>query len=236
MIIAVSNLSGGPGKTVSSLYLSMIAGGLLVDADPQGSATDYFDIDDETAAKHSLFSVCRRRKIDMLKISNNLSMITGDTSLLEFDGYFGDKKDKYEIISKMLKKLDYHTVIIDCPSYGGLITQNALVAADVVLIPVDATIKSVENAYNVIYNVNQIDEHYKRETKVYILPTKINRGFWSYTMSYYNKQIAPLPAPKLPIIPASTEVLRQHNEKSLEPSGRVFAAYTKVYEVLINGN
>lgn len=234
--ITVSNLAGGSAKTLSSLFISTISAAtgrktVLIDADPQCSSTDYYNVTDDHAKKQNLLVACQKPKSkNLLPVGDNLDLLPAHIDLATFDGVYATDKGRFTILSKLIEKMEHDIAIIDCPSYGGLITQNALIAADIVVIPVDASVKAVENAHNVINNIIQINEQFGKVIKTFVLPTKIGALPFSYTRKYFHDEIRALPCSILSPIPASNDILKQHNEKRLQMSGKVYNLYKTAFE------
>lgn len=240
--ITVSNLAGGPGKSVSSVYFAFASAEIglktcLIDADPQGSQNDLFKASGKTSdeiaeTKNLLLAITKPKSKNIVGISDNFDLMPGHVSMTALDNMY-EGKESLDMIPKVIKTLKgYDVVIIDCPSYGGTITSSALYAADIVVIPTDATVKAVENAHNVLHNIQFFNEKGGRSIKPFILPTKIDSLPFQYTHKYFKEVISTLPAPVLSPIPFSNEVRKQFNEKNLKQSGKVYTIYKRIFEEL----
>jgi chromosome partitioning protein len=155
-VIAVLSQKGGTGKTTTVRSLTEVlrrAGlaTLAVDLDPQGNLSDYFDVD--PAAEPTIAEV-------LLGSAKPTEAIHGDVipanlALAEAELVLGGKMGRELTLRRSLKdvKRSYDVVLIDCPPALGLLTVNALVAADHALLSAEAqyfAMQGVEQALEVI--------------------------------------------------------------------------------------
>ena len=152
-IVALANQKGGVGKTTTAINLaaSLAVIGkkiLLVDADPQANATsglgldinqvNIYDCITGNASAADIIQQCPEiKKLDVLPSSINL--VGAETELLEIE----DGQKRMKAILEPLKP-SYDFILIDCSPSLGLVTLNALVAADSVLIPVQCEYFALE--------------------------------------------------------------------------------------------
>lgn len=151
-VIAVLNQKGGVGKTTTAInlgaYLSKSGKKvLLVDFDPQGNATSGLGLAKETAETTSYDILFRPSEVATAILETNvpgLNVIAANAGLAAAEVEMVDTSGRELKLKKALKGLDYDFILIDCPPALGLLTVNALAAADLLLIPVQAEYYALE--------------------------------------------------------------------------------------------
>src|SRR5690625_1199853 len=168
-IIAITNQKGGVGKTTTSVNLSASLAKLgkkvlLVDIDPQGNATSGIGInkgDMDECIYNVLVEDLDPKKVCIPTNVENLSIIPATIQLA------GAEIELVSTISREIKlkkaidviKYDYDYIIIDCPPSLGLLTINALTAADSVLIPVQCEYYALEGLSQLLNTVRLVQKH-----------------------------------------------------------------------------
>jgi chromosome partitioning protein len=154
--IAVLSQKGGTGKTttVRTLTDAFRRSGvrtLAIDLDPQGNLSDYFDVPPD--AEPTIGDVLSGRASIAEAIHDDL--VPANLTLAEAELMLGGKMGRELTLKRALAKApsDYELILIDCPPSLGLLTVNALVAADQALITAEAqyfALQGVEQAMEVV--------------------------------------------------------------------------------------
>lgn len=142
-VVSISNIKGGVGKTTTAAVLSVGLAEkgykiLMVDSDPQTNLSMCF-FQEKTDESPSLYHVYRDIKsIEEVKVPVNdkLDLIIGDFELCNADMQF-TKAGRLKILKKAIRNIDgkYDFVIIDTPPNLGVLSLNAFLASDYVIVP-----------------------------------------------------------------------------------------------------
>jgi len=154
--IAVLSQKGGTGKTTTVRTLTDVfrrAGldVLVVDLDPQGNLSDYFDVDPEATPTIADVLGGRAKAADAVRDG----ILPANLALAESELMLAGKMGRELTLKRALKPIkgDYDLILLDCPPSLGLLTVNALVAADHALLTTEAqyfALQGVEQALEVI--------------------------------------------------------------------------------------
>lgn len=162
--IAILNHKGGTGKTTSAINIGagLAKKGkrvLLVDIDPQANLTEGLGIRD---AETSIYDSIRdSKKLPVIQINESLDLVPSSIDLLGAELEIVSKIGREKIITKLLKPLksEYDYIILDCPPALGLLTINAIVASDTVLLPLEAEYFAYKGIDRLMGVIEQVQEH-----------------------------------------------------------------------------
>ncbi len=170
-IISVANQKGGVGKTTTAINLSAALAHferrvLLIDMDPQGNSSRGLGID-ITLIDKCLYDVLIGKSdindVIQQTMFKTLDILPSKLILASFDFEISEKFDQpFLLLKKALSALkkEYDYIIIDCPPSLGLLTVNALNAANSVLIPVQCEYFAMEAVSQILSSVSRIQSTY----------------------------------------------------------------------------
>lgn len=175
-IIAVANRKGGVGKTTTAINIAtaMAAIGkkvLVLDLDPQGNATTSMGIDKKNC-EYSSYDVLingqdAQKAVKACEIPN-FYLLPSTPGLAGAEIELIDIAEREYVLRRALQALNgkYDYVLIDCPPSLNLITINALVASDSVIIPLQCEFLALEGLTDLVKNINQIKKSFNPALKV----------------------------------------------------------------------
>lgn len=173
--IAIANQKGGVGKTTTCVNLAASLAALeqrvlLIDLDPQGNATTGSGVN-----KQEVTATINEALLDSLAIRSiivntaggyALAPANGDLTVAEVTLLEADEREQRlrQIIVSLQNDFDY--IFIDCPPSLNMLTVNALVAADAVLIPMQCEYYALEGLSSLLDTIRNVQQHVNPELKI----------------------------------------------------------------------
>ena len=164
--IAIANQKGGVGKTTTAINLSAClaeAGQrvLTIDFDPQGNATTGLGLEKEQIEDTVYELLLGDRTLEdclMRDVQENLDVLPSDSNLAGAEIELLDVENKESVLNGYLETIrdQYDFIIIDCPPSLSLLTINALVAADTVLVPIQCEYYALEGLSQVLRTIGLV--------------------------------------------------------------------------------
>lgn len=167
-IIAIANQKGGVGKTTTSINLSSCLANegkkvLLVDIDPQGNATSGVGIikqNLENTVYELFLNECSISECLTNSVVDNLNVLPSNVNLSGAEIDLIGVEDREFILKNTLDSIKdlYDFIIIDCPPSLNVLTVNAMVAADSVIVPIQCEYYALEGLSQLIHTINLIQD------------------------------------------------------------------------------
>lgn len=175
-VFAISNQKGGVGKTTTAINLAASLAAneikvLVIDSDPQGNATSGLGVEkksDRPSLYHVLLGGVPAREAVVATSFDGLSLIPSDKNLVGANLELVEIPSREYRLRERIQELrnDYRFILIDCPPALDLLTLNALVAADSVLVPIQCEFFALEGISELMDTINRVREAFQHPLQV----------------------------------------------------------------------
>lgn len=181
MIVSIANNKGGTGKTTTAVNLgtALAQSGrrvLLVDLDPQGSTTVSFGFD-KSKLLYTVYDVlAQSRKIDNVALDTkieNLTVVPSNLDLAGAEVELSSVRGREFVLREALAgpSRKYDVILLDCPPNIGILTVNAIVACNLLMVPVQAEYYSMDGFPTLLKFIRMVKSRAKTEFDFIVLLT-----------------------------------------------------------------
>ena len=212
-IISFSNQKGGVGKTTTAIniaaYVAMAGKHvLLVDFDPQGNATSGFGVeknDLELSSFDVLMGECPAEQAIRPTMVKNLSIMPCNIDLAAAEVDLVNLPARESALKRALNsiKMSFDYIFIDCPPSLGLLTLNALVASDEVIIPIQSEFFALEGLSQLMNTIKIVKQRLNSALRLngviltmYDVRTTMSKQVTQEICKYFGDIIYTVPVPR----------------------------------------
>lgn len=212
-VISFSNQKGGVGKTTTAInlatYIAMMGKKvLLIDFDPQGNATSGFGFEKnklELSAYSVLMGDCTASEAILPTVVDNLFMLPSGIDLAAAEVDLVNMSARESVLKRAIaeEKERYDYVFIDCPPSLGLITLNALVASDSVIIPIQSEFFALEGLSQLMNTIKIVKQRLNSSIRIngviltmYDVRTTMSKQVTQEIFKYFGDTVYSVPVPR----------------------------------------
>jgi chromosome partitioning protein len=164
-VITIHNQKGGVGKTTTAVntcgaLAELNKSVLLIDLDPQGSSTNWLGVENSDKGSFELLYDVKSDPNALVQSTDfkNISIIPSSRKILSIENALAGKVGAKLLLKKQIEKLSqkWDVIIIDTPRNPGVLTFNALVAANEIVIPIQPDLLSCSGLFQVLETIEQV--------------------------------------------------------------------------------
>lgn len=169
-VLVVANQKGGVGKTTTAINIATALAAvdkkvLLVDLDPQANATTGLGVNKRDAIPTVYDLLMHHKKLEEVTLNTFISalkIVASSVDLVGAEVELVNQNDRHMILKKAFEACahQYDFIIIDCPPAMGLLTLNAMVAANAVIVPLQCEYYALEGLSYLLNSIQKIQQKF----------------------------------------------------------------------------
>lgn len=212
-IIAFSNQKGGVGKTTTAINLAAYVANagkkvLLIDFDPQGNATSGYGIEKnrlELTCYDVLMGDSTANEAVMQTVVPNLAILPSNIDLAAAEVDLVGVPSRESVLKRAIEPIkgDYDYIFIDCPPSLGLLTLNALVSCNSVIIPIQSEFFALEGLSQLMNTIKIVKQRLNNQILIngvvltmYDMRTTMSKQVTQEIYKYFGDKIYTVPVPR----------------------------------------